>query len=108
MLNNHSIFDKLAIHGGTPVRTAPYPTGARFGDAELEHVREALNQNTLFYFHGKKVKEFNEKFAAMYGMKHCVAASSGTAAIHAVLGTVGVTEGDEVITTRKLPRITQK
>jgi dTDP-4-amino-4,6-dideoxygalactose transaminase len=31
-------------------------------------------------------------------MKHCVATSSGTAAIHVALGAVGVTEGDEVIT----------
>lgn len=34
----------------------------------------------------------------MYGVKYCVAASSGTASIHVALGTVGVTAGDEVIT----------
>ena len=34
----------------------------------------------------------------MYGAKHCVAASSGTAGIHVALGAVGVTAGDEVIT----------
>jgi len=34
----------------------------------------------------------------MYGAKHCVAASSGTAAIHVALGALGVGPGDEVIT----------
>ena len=34
----------------------------------------------------------------MYGTKYCVAASSGTAAIHVALGACGITAGDEVIT----------
>ena len=34
----------------------------------------------------------------MYGVDHCVATSSGTAAIHTALGAAGITAGDEVIT----------
>src|SRR5690554_4420555 len=40
----------------------------------------------------------NRKFAEMYGVDYCVATSSGTASINVALGTVGVTAGDEVIT----------
>src|SRR5690606_7060084 len=47
---------------------------------------------------GNKVKTFTKKFADMYTVKHCVAASSGTAGVHVALGAIGVTEGDEVIT----------
>ena len=90
--------EELALYGGPKVKTTPYGTGKRFGEPELEQVREALEQNTLFYWFGKKVKEFNKKFADMYGMPYCVATSSGTAAIHVALGACGVTEGDEVIT----------
>ena len=91
--------DKLAIFGGQPVKTTPFGTGRRFGEEELRQLREALEQNTLFYWHGKKVKVFCEKLAGIYGMPHCAAASSGTAAIHTALGALGVGQGDEVITT---------
>jgi len=91
--------EKLAIHGGTPVKTTPFGQGRRFGAEELEQLREALEQNTLFYWHGKKVKGFCAKLAGIYGMPYCAAASSGTAAIHTALGALGVGPGDEVITT---------
>lgn len=90
--------EKLAIFGGEAVKTTPFGTGRRFGEAELKQLSEALEQNTLFYWQGNKVKQFAERFAAMYGMKHCVTASSGTAAIHVALGVAGVGPGDEVIT----------
>lgn len=90
--------ETLAIHGGNPVKTTPFHTEPRFGKEELKQVEEALNQNTLFYWRGTKVKELNRKFAELYGTKYCVATSSGTAAIHTALGAVGVTAGDEVIT----------
>jgi dTDP-4-amino-4,6-dideoxygalactose transaminase len=91
--------DKLAIHGGTPVKTTPFGTGRRFGGEELRQLREALEQDTLFYWHGKKVKGFCEKLAGIYGMPYCAAASSGTAAIHTAVGALGVGPGDEVVTT---------
>jgi perosamine synthetase len=89
---------KLAIHGGEKVKTTPFGRGKRFGLEEIKELTEALEQQTLFYASGKKTKEFREKFAERYNVKHCVMASSGTAALHIALGAVGVTLGDEVIT----------
>ena len=89
---------KLAIFGGEKVKKVPFGTGKRFGDEELKYLKEALDQNTLFYWSGSMVKRMNATFSEMYGMKHCVATSSGTAAIHVALGALGITEGDEVIT----------
>lgn len=91
--------EKLALYGGDKVKTSPYATGKRFGKEELQQVAEALEQNSLFYFGGNKVRQFCEKFSTLYGVNHCVATSSGTAAIHTALGALGITEGDEVITT---------
>ena len=90
--------NKIALYGGTPTKTTPYGTGKRFGDEELVNLKEALEQNTLFYWKGNMTKRFCKKFADMYGSKYCAAASSGTAAIHVALGAVGVGPGDEVIT----------
>ena len=91
--------EQLAIHGGAPVKNTPFGTGKRFGAQELQQLKEALEQNTLFYWHGKKVKGFCEKLAGIYDMPYCAAASSGTAAIHTAVGALGIGPGDEVITT---------
>ncbi len=90
--------EKLALHGGNPVKTTPYGTGNRFGKEELAYLEEALNQNTLFYWFGNMTKRFCKKFTEMYGSEYCVATSSGTSAIHVALGACGVGPGDEVIT----------
>ncbi len=88
----------LALHGGPKVKTTPFGKGRRFGAEEAQELIEALEQNTLFYHHGQKVKTFLRDFNALYGVTHSVAVSSGTAAIHVALGAAGVTVGDEVIT----------
>lgn len=89
---------ELAINGGNKTKTTPFGTGRRFGMDEALQVMEALEQNTLFYHFGNKVKTFLHTFNEMYGVSYSVATSSGTAAIHVALGAAGVTEGDEVIT----------
>lgn len=90
--------EKIALYGGTPVKTTPYGTGKRFGKEELANLEEALNQNTLFYWQGAMTTRFCEKFAKMYDSKYCVTTTSGTASIHVALGALGIGPGDEVIT----------
>jgi perosamine synthetase len=88
----------LAINGGPKTKTTPYGTGKRFGDEEKRQLAEALDQQTLFYAAGKKTREFRERFASRYGIKHCVTCTSGTAAIHIALAACNVKPGDHVIT----------
>jgi dTDP-4-amino-4,6-dideoxygalactose transaminase len=47
---------------------------------------------------GEEVEEFEHEFAAYCAVKHCVALSNGTAALHLGLLALGVQPGDEVIT----------
>ncbi|MDD2441246.1 MAG: hypothetical protein PHG76_03985, partial [Eubacteriales bacterium] len=68
--------EHLALLGGPRAKTVPFGTGERFGEPELAQLREALEQQTLFYWKGGKVKAFTQKFAKLYGSPHCVAASS--------------------------------
>ena len=48
---------------------------------------------------GEEVAQFEQEFAAYVEAKHCVAANSGTSALHLALVAAGVGPGDQVITT---------
>src|SRR5205807_2406123 len=52
-----SELDRPAIAGGSPAKTTPFGRTQRYGDEELAELREALEQGTLFYAHGKKVRQ---------------------------------------------------
>jgi len=54
--------------GENKSKNTPFGEGSRFGEKELKQLQEALNQNTLFYWSGKKVKEYTKKFANIYGV----------------------------------------
>ena len=91
--------ESLAINGGEKVRTQPWPkVGKRFGEEELQQLKEALEQNTLFYSFGSKTKQLCAKMAKACGAKHVLACSSGSAAVHGAVKACGVGPGDEVIT----------
>jgi dTDP-4-amino-4,6-dideoxygalactose transaminase len=51
------------------------------------------------FVQGEEVEDFEREFADFCGVKHCVALSSGTAALHLGLLALGVQSGDDVITT---------
>src|SRR5277367_5994003 len=51
------------------------------------------------FVQGEEVEAFEREFADFCGVKHCVALSSGTAALHLGLLAQGVQSGDDVITT---------
>ncbi len=67
------------------------------GQEEMQEISEALASGWVTT--GPKVKKFEVEFAAMVGAKHAIAVNSCTAAMHLALEAVGVTRGDEVITT---------
>lgn len=87
---------KLAIDGGTPVRTTMLPYARQSIDADDRRVvDEVLKSNWLTT--GPKVKEFEEAVANYTGATECVAVNTGTAALHAAVWAAGIGPGDEVI-----------
>jgi len=67
------------------------------GIEEISAVVKVLESG--FISSGKKVEEFEKKFAEYCGTRFAVATNGGTSALHAALLAVGVGKGDEVITT---------
>jgi perosamine synthetase len=66
------------------------------GEAEERAVLDVLRSGRLSL--GPCVKEFEQAFAARLGARCASAVSSGTAGLHLALRAVGVSDGDEVVT----------
>lgn len=92
----------LALHGGQPVRTTPFPdvsdgTGRTFGAEELRAVSDVINSGVLWRVTGTQVAQLESEFASYLGAGHAVASSSGTAALHLAVAAVDPEPGDEII-----------
>jgi perosamine synthetase len=67
------------------------------GETEKQAVMEVLESGMLAQ--GPRTAKFEEKFAQACGVKHAIATSSGTTALHIALLAHGIGADDEVITT---------
>ncbi len=66
-------------------------------DAEKSAVMEVLDSGILAM--GPRTAQFEKSFADTFNVKHAIAVSSGTTALHIALLANGIGPGDEVITT---------
>ncbi len=74
-------------------------SGRLFGAEEMALLKEVIESGTLNCTKGTQVKAFEKEFGALYGVKHCRAVTSGTAAMHTTFAAVDPEPGDEIITT---------
>lgn len=65
------------------------------GNEELDEIRNVLDSN--YFIQGEKVELFEKTVSDYLNVKHCIAVSSGTAALHLALIGIGINVGDEVI-----------
>lgn len=87
---------RLALAGGTPVRSTLLPYGRQWVDEEdIAAVVAVLRSAWLTT--GPKVEEFERAFADVCGTREAVAVSNGTAALHACMHVLDIGPGDEVI-----------
>jgi len=90
--------EKLAINGGKPVRKEFLPYARQWIDRDdIKAVSDVLK--TDWITQGPKVAEFEKLLSKYCKAKYAVAFSSGTAALHGASFAVGISKGDEVITT---------
>ncbi|MFN3805363.1 MAG: DegT/DnrJ/EryC1/StrS family aminotransferase [Pyrobaculum sp.] len=90
----------LAIEGGRPVRERPIVARPLvYSDEVAQTIIEVLKSGVLTAQHGRWVKAFEEELAKFLGVRHVLAVSNGTTALHTALKAVGVGPGDEVVTT---------
>ena len=89
--------DKLAIHGGTPLRTKEFGPHHEFGEEDVAAAAEVIRSGNLHK--GPKAREFEAAWAAKHGVKHAITTTSGTASLHVCAGALDLDPGDEIITT---------
>lgn len=97
---------KLAILGGSPVRTRPFPAYVTVGNEEKDATARVLDSGVLSrylgawheqFMGGPEVQALEQEWAAYYSVKHALAVNSCTSGLIAALGAVGIRPGDEVI-----------
>jgi len=97
---------KLALFGGKKIREKPFPRYPIITSEEKTAVLEVLEDGNLStfvaspgenFFGGKKIREFEERFAKYIGTNFAVSFNSATSALHAAVVAVGVEPGKEVI-----------
>ncbi|MBT0653125.1 DegT/DnrJ/EryC1/StrS family aminotransferase [Geomobilimonas luticola] len=92
---------KLAIDGGTPVRSTPFAPWPFFDADEIAAATAPLQSGKVNYWTGTEGREFEKEFAAFAGCRHAIALANGTVALELALYALGIGPGDEVITTSR-------
>ena len=88
---------KLALLGGKPVRTKPFPAWPIFGAPEEKRLLRTLRSGKWGKLHGPEVAEFEQRFATMHGCKHGIAVVNGSVSLRIALIAAGLPAEAEVI-----------
>lgn len=105
-MNAHTNADLLAIHGGAPVRTTPFPQTITTDGADLDAAVAVIKSGALSgfvggpspeFFGGKVVQAFEEAWSRRFEVAHSVSCNSATSALMMAVGAAGIGPGDEVI-----------
>jgi len=72
-------------------------SGPDITEKEINAVVEVLRSGVLSI--GPRLEEFENKIATFVGVKHAIGVNSGTSGLHLAVRALGISDGDEVITT---------
>jgi dTDP-4-amino-4,6-dideoxygalactose transaminase len=89
--------EKLALLGGDPLKTKPFPEWPQYDEHEQEALLEVLESGAWWRTPGSRTKAFEEAFAAYHDARYGIACTNGTAAIEIMISALGIGLGDEVI-----------
>ena len=89
--------EKLAIDGGTPVRSVPMPPWPAPSEAQIEAVTAVLRSGAINYWTGTEGRSLEREYADDLGRAHALTVANGTLALELALRGFGVGPGDEVV-----------
>jgi dTDP-4-amino-4,6-dideoxygalactose transaminase len=90
---------KLAIFGGEPVRSEPYPAWPVWDQRDIDAVSEVVKSGNWggYPYPGPQSQRFIQSFAEMQGGGYPVLVANGTITMEVALRAAGIGWGDEVI-----------
>jgi dTDP-4-amino-4,6-dideoxygalactose transaminase len=97
---------KLAINGGTPIRTKLFPAYNTIGQEEKNAVMKVVDSGNLSqflgawhkdFYGGPYVQRFEHDWKTAFGNKYAISVNSNTSGLFAAMGALGIQAGDEVI-----------
>jgi dTDP-4-amino-4,6-dideoxygalactose transaminase len=89
--------DKLALKGGSPVRTTAWMDWPVWDPSAEDPMLSVLRSGKWYRAWGTQVDTFEKQYAELIGSKRALATASGTTALETALHVMGVDAGDEVI-----------
>jgi len=87
----------LAIDGGTPLNTEPFPGWPSFEESTVLKAMEPLRSGKVNYWTGDVGMRFEAAWAAWNGARFGITTTNGTSALHTAIAALGIGPGDEVI-----------
>lgn len=96
----------LALLGGKPVRTEPFPAYNTIDTHEEEAVLRVLRSGKLStflgtwhddFYGGNEVRALEQQWADFFKTAHAISVNSATSGLIAAIGAIGIEPGDEVI-----------
>lgn len=93
--------ERLAIHGGAPLRAQPFGRWPEYGDAERSALERVLESGSWggHPSPNTEARAFADEFARYVGAQYAVPCTSGTTALLLALQAARLSPGAEVITT---------
>lgn len=88
---------KLALRGGEPIRTRPFPAWPIFGPEEEEAALRVVRSSRWGRLDGQEVAAFERAFARYHDARHGIAVVNGSVSLKIALLAAGIQAGDEVI-----------
>jgi len=97
---------KLAINGGTKVRTEKFPPYLPIGEEELQNVRKVFESKTFSrflgswhedFYGGEQVQSLEKEWAEFFNVKYAISVNSATSGLYCAVGALGVEPFDEII-----------
>jgi dTDP-4-amino-4,6-dideoxygalactose transaminase len=78
-----------------------FPSWPHFDSEDIAAANAVLRSGKVNYWTGEEGRRFEKEFAAFVNCKHAVALANGTVALELALYALGISAGDEVITTSR-------
>ncbi|WP_343564212.1 DegT/DnrJ/EryC1/StrS family aminotransferase [Kiloniella sp. b19] len=97
---------ELALLGGKPALSQPLTAYPSIQDKEINAVMDVMKSGVLSGFFGspgpkfmggEQVQALEKEWSALYGAKRSISVNSATSGLHAAIGAIGISPGDEVI-----------